>query len=148
MEKKIYINNLSELERFASNLSRCLKGNEIILLRGNLGSGKTTFTKFLVKSLGGNEEEVNSPTFTVMNEYDTDTFTVYHIDLYRVKRFDITDFVGHGVIVVEWPSEDYSLYSVPVIEISFDYGKSEESRVLTFSTVYKSDYIYECLKED
>ncbi len=145
MKRTVQINGLSELKDFSKRFANCLSGDEIILLKGNLGAGKTTFTKFLVSSLGGSEEDVNSPTFTVMNEYDTEKFAVYHIDLYRVKEFDITDFVGHGIIVIEWPEEDYSQYGVPVIEITFEYGDDEDKRILVVSSVYKANRIFNCL---
>ena len=125
-------------------MAHCLKGNEIILLEGNLGSGKTTFTKFLVKALGGDENEVNSPTFTIMNEYETPKHRIFHIDLYRVDSFDITDFVNEGIIVIEWPKEDYSVYNLPVLKISFSVI-DDISRKLTVKSLHDADYILYCL---
>ena len=116
---KVYIKDLNELYEFAKKFSKCLKGNELILLYGDLSAGKTTFTKALVSSIDKSlEDEVNSPTFTVMNIYETDKFPIYHIDLYRVKEFDISDIVGQGLIIVEWADfQDFSEYEVPKIEI-------------------------------
>jgi len=69
---KIKINSLKELENFAKKLAKCLKGNEIILLKGNLAAGKTTFTRYLVSSIDPSaEDQVTSPTFSIMNEYET-----------------------------------------------------------------------------
>lgn len=126
MTNEIIIKNLDELEKFAKEFSKNLKGNEIILLEGDLGAGKTTFTKYLLKHLGV-EEDVVSPTFTIMNEYDG-KFNVYHIDMYRIDRFDISDIVGRGIIIIEWPKdEEYSSYGVDVYKISIDI--LEDSRV-------------------
>lgn len=126
MTNEIIIKNLDELEKFAKEFSKNLKGNEIILLEGDLGAGKTTFTKYLLKHLGV-EEDVVSPTFTIMNEYDG-RFNVYHIDMYRIDRFDISDIVGRGIIIIEWPKdEEYSSYGVDVYKISIDI--LEDSRV-------------------
>lgn len=126
MTKEIIIKNLDELEKFAKEFSKNLKGNEIILLEGDLGAGKTTFTKYLLKHLGV-EEDVVSPTFTIMNEYDG-KFNIYHIDMYRIDRFDISDIVGRGIIIIEWPKdEEYSSYGVDVYKISIDI--LEDSRV-------------------
>lgn len=126
MTNEIIIKSLDELEKFAKEFSKNLKGNEIILLEGDLGAGKTTFTKYLLKHLGV-EEDVVSPTFTIMNEYDG-KFNVYHIDMYRIDRFDISDIVGRGIIIIEWPKdEEYSSYGVDVYKISIDI--LEDSRV-------------------
>ncbi len=144
MEKKIHVASLEDLKRLTSKIASCLKGNEIITLKGNLGSGKTTFVRFLIDSLGGNQYEVSSPTFTIMNEYDTEKGKVYHLDLYRLDSFDITDIVGEGIIIIEWPKEDYSEYGFPVIEVDFEIT-GEESRQLTVRPIYQSRYILSCV---
>ncbi|WP_457627138.1 tRNA (adenosine(37)-N6)-threonylcarbamoyltransferase complex ATPase subunit type 1 TsaE, partial [Persephonella sp.] len=91
VEKVFRISSLQELQEFAKRLSECLRGNELILLKGNLAAGKTTFTRFLVSAIDSDAgEEVNSPTFSVINEYETSRYPVFHVDLYRVKKFDLT----------------------------------------------------------
>ncbi|RUM48699.1 MAG: tRNA (adenosine(37)-N6)-threonylcarbamoyltransferase complex ATPase subunit type 1 TsaE [Hydrogenothermus sp.] len=119
---KVHIKDLEDLYNFAKEFSKCLKGNELILLYGDLSAGKTTFTKALVSSIYKSlENEVNSPTFTVMNVYETPKFPIYHIDLYRVKEFDISDIVGNGLIIVEWANfQDFSGYDTPKIEIKIE----------------------------
>lgn len=116
MANKFVIANLEELDMFAQEFARNLKGNEIILLEGELGSGKTTFTKYLLKHLGVSDDVV-SPTFTLMNEY-RGKFDVYHIDMYRVDSFDISDIACKGLIIIEWPKGNYSGYGCPVFRIS------------------------------
>ena len=143
---EILINSLEELKDFAKRLSKCLKGNEVILLKGNLAAGKTTFTRFLVSHIDEEAgEEVNSPTFTIMNQYETKKFPVFHIDLYRVKDFDFTDFIGEGLIIVEWAEEKlFNIESVPVILIDIEI-KEENKRI--FRIKYKNaEYIKECLE--
>ncbi|NPA51926.1 MAG: tRNA (adenosine(37)-N6)-threonylcarbamoyltransferase complex ATPase subunit type 1 TsaE [Aquificae bacterium] len=142
--KEITVYSLKELQEFAFRFASCLKGNEIILLRGNLGSGKTTFVRYLVKSLGGDEFEVTSPTFTIMNEYESKLGVIFHLDLYRVDSFDITDIVGEGIILIEWPKEDYTLYNYPVIELEFSVSE-ENNRHITIKPLYKSEYILNCV---
>jgi tRNA threonylcarbamoyladenosine biosynthesis protein TsaE len=103
MEKIEKIVDLEGLKDLAHFLAKELKGNEVIFLIGDLGAGKTTFTKFLVEALQPTAEvEVRSPTFAVLNEYPTKKGVVYHADLYRVKNFDFTDFEGNGILVIEW----------------------------------------------
>lgn len=81
----------------------------LILLDGELGSGKTTFTKGLARAIGVTAI-VNSPTFTIMKKYvSKDRFkTLYHLDLYRLEGvgtdFDLEEYIdGMGMVVVEWP---------------------------------------------
>jgi tRNA threonylcarbamoyladenosine biosynthesis protein TsaE len=111
--------DLKGLEKLAREIADRLKGNEVIFLKGDLGAGKTTFVKFLVQALQPTEEvQVKSPTFAVMNVYPTQKGDVYHLDLYRVKRFDITDYVGSGILLVEWP--EYLEDVEPDLVISFN----------------------------
>ncbi len=143
--KEIEINSLEELQQFAENLTKCLKGNELFLLIGNLSAGKTTFTKFLVSALGiEDESEITSPTFAVMNEYETQKGTVYHIDLYRVKKFDITDILGYGIILVEWAEEmEFENVEVPVIKIQFEILENNKRKLKISSK--NADYLKNCI---
>ncbi len=85
-----------------------LKHN-ILLLKGNLGAGKTTFTQFLLKALGSSDE-VNSPTYSIVNEYSTPQGKVFHFDLYRLKNIDevydigIEEYLDNAFLcIIEWP---------------------------------------------
>lgn len=107
---------LSQAESEAKNLAKTLRGGEILALSGDLGSGKTTFTKALGKALGV-RGTITSPTFVMMQQYQT-TLTndqdqpiwLYHLDLYRTKDFKdvislgITQHWGHPqtITVIEW----------------------------------------------
>lgn len=100
----------SEKETFllAKKLAKDFKGNEVVLLEGELGSGKTVFAKGLASGLGLRDiHQVCSPSFTLVNIYQA-KFTVYHIDLYRLEKdaeiLDLgwEDYLGQGVVVVEW----------------------------------------------
>ena len=113
--------DLKGLKGLAQNLAKQLKGNEVIALIGDLGTGKTTFTKFLLEALKPEEGTVvRSPTFAVLNEYKTQKGTVYHADLYRVKNFDFTDYVGSGILIVEWADLDPSLDADIVIRFQYE----------------------------
>jgi len=91
------------MENLGVYLAQKLKGNEVICLKGELGAGKTTLVRGIAKGLGIKEGyQVRSPTFTIVNEYPTERGKLIHIDLYRVKDFDWSEFVGEGVVVVEW----------------------------------------------
>lgn len=95
-----------ETMTFASKLARLLHSGDVLLLEGDLGAGKTTFTKGLAKGLGITKN-VNSPTFTIIKEYRGGRLPLYHMDVYRLDDsfedlgFD-EYFEGDGVTVVEW----------------------------------------------
>ena len=98
-------NSAEETSAIAFRLGALAKANTVITLEGDLGAGKTTFTKGLAKGLGI-DRNVNSPTFTIIKEYKG-RLPLYHMDVYRVEDqyedmgFD-DYFEGEGVTVVEW----------------------------------------------
>ena len=100
-------NNESETKLFAKNLASKLKIGDIIVLSGELGSGKTKFTEGIL-SYFNLENEISSPTFTIVNEYETPDFPIYHFDVYRLE--DVSEFyeIGgeeyfeNGVCLIEW----------------------------------------------
>lgn len=99
----------AQTEETAAALSPYLKDGDVLLLHGGLGAGKTAFVRGLVRGLGGDENEVSSPTFALMNQYEG-RLTVYHFDLYRLGGpdevydlgFEEIFCGGHGVCAVEW----------------------------------------------
>ncbi len=100
-----------ETYAFAKRVADRLKGGEVILLNGDLGAGKTTFTKGLAKALGV-EETVTSPTFTYVREYEG-RLPLFHFDMYRVSDADEVYELGleeyfyrGGVVVAEWNKFD------------------------------------------
>lgn len=81
----------------------------ILLLKGNLGAGKTTFTQFLLKNLESTDE-VNSPTYSIVNEYSIPKGKVFHFDLYRLKNIEeaydigIEEYLDNAALcIIEWP---------------------------------------------
>lgn len=105
------IHNLQQTDSLAMAISRVIKPPMIILLNGDLGSGKTTFVKSLVKYLGS-DDVVTSPTFTLLNTYNA-KFPIYHFDMYRLSSMEEALAVGFeeyfdksrldGICLVEWP---------------------------------------------
>jgi tRNA threonylcarbamoyladenosine biosynthesis protein TsaE len=98
-----------ETETFAAEFAGRLKGGECIALHGDLGAGKTRFVRGLVQGLGGDVHGVSSPTYVLLNVYDTGRLIVYHLDAYRVTGEQDFEGVGfeelleqQGVVVVEW----------------------------------------------
>src|SRR5687768_487923 len=106
----------AETEAVAADLARALRGGECVALHGDLGAGKTQFVRGLVRGLGGSPRSVSSPTFVLLNVYDSGRLTVYHLDAYRVGGADdfeaigFTELLGQGgVVVVEWAGRVESL---------------------------------------
>ncbi len=103
--------NVSQTEEVAAVFAKTLQGGEVLLLSGGLGAGKTAFVRGLVRGLDGDENEVSSPTFALMNQYEG-RLTVRHFDLYRLSDaqevydlgFDEIFRAGDGVCAVEWHS--------------------------------------------
>lgn len=100
--------NVEKTYALAEKIADTLTGGETIVLQGDLGAGKTTFTKGLAIALGV-KEEVTSPTFTIMNVYEGDRFTLNHLDMYRIgEEEDLSElgveesFSEDAVTVIEW----------------------------------------------
>lgn len=102
------IHQLQEWNGVIDKIIPELKHN-ILLLKGNLGAGKTTFTQFLLQALES-KDEISSPTYSIVNEYDTPKGRIYHFDLYRLKNvseaydFGIEEYLDNGFLsIIEWP---------------------------------------------
>ena len=109
MLKKFITENAQETIQRATFFAKDLKANDIILLEGELGSGKTTFVKGLAKGLKAKVDQVHSPTFVLMNVYKG-RIPIYHFDLYRLEKFqelatlNVDEYLqADGVAVIEWP---------------------------------------------
>ncbi|MDC8102999.1 tRNA (adenosine(37)-N6)-threonylcarbamoyltransferase complex ATPase subunit type 1 TsaE [Chryseobacterium sp. PTM-20240506] len=109
----------------------------ILLLKGNLGAGKTTFTQFLLKNLGS-EDEVSSPTYSIVNEYSSPKGKIFHFDLYRLKNIDevydigIEEYLDNAYLcIIEWPEVyEEELYGLEYHSMSI--LNTGESREITF----------------
>lgn len=120
------IDKLEDWEKVVAEILPHLK-HSVLTIKGNLGAGKTTFTQYLLKSLGSTDE-VNSPTYSIVNEYDTPKGKVFHFDLYRLKNLDevydigIEEYLESAFLsIIEWPeiySED--LVDFPHHEMSIE----------------------------
>lgn len=100
--------DLTATEQLAQQLAPLMREGDLLALQGNLGAGKTAFARALLQALGI-KGEIPSPTFTLVQSYDTPNFTLNHFDLYRLKSENELDELGwddacaSGVTIVEWP---------------------------------------------
>ena len=134
---KIKINSLKETQEFANKMAKLCKDKQIVItLDGDLGAGKTTWTKSFGKALGI-KEVINSPTFTILKSYVMENGKpLHHIDAYRLEGINqdlgFEDCFDEGICVVEWA--DFIKEQLPDdhIAISIIEG-NEEERMITMT---------------
>jgi tRNA threonylcarbamoyladenosine biosynthesis protein TsaE len=112
-------------ESFAADFARTLRAGRVIALHGEMGAGKTHFVRGMVKGLGGDPRIVSSPTYVLLNIYDSTRITIFHLDAYRVRGADDFDAIGfpelleqNGLVVVEWPERVVGLLPLERIDIT------------------------------
>ena len=136
------LKSIEDTKSFSENISRKIKAGDVIFLYGEIGVGKTTFTRYLINHLQKKEglqtTEVLSPTFNLLYEYDLKKFKIMHYDLYRLKNEKELNTLGifqeneNAVKIIEWPS----LLKVTIsdkLEIHLDYAKQDNERKLKLS---------------
>ena len=133
--------NLSQIDTISKKILSNLSSTDCIFLFGELGSGKTTFTRSLINGLQEknkiNKTEVLSPTFNLLYEYEIKSLKVMHYDLYRLEDIKEVDQIGifenseNVLTIVEWP-EKIKKNVENRLEITFYYETDEESRKLKF----------------
>lgn len=113
MSKTVYVNNESEMFEFAKHFAKKLKPGITVYLYGDLGAGKTTFVRGILRAMGY-QASVKSPTFTIVEPYqlDADGVMIYHFDLYRINDPEELDFIGirdyvtaEHICLIEWPEK-------------------------------------------
>ena len=120
------INKIEDWQNVIDQILPKLQHN-ILLLKGNLGAGKTTFTQFLLKNLGSSDE-VSSPTYAIVNEYHSPKGNIFHFDLYRMKSIEeaydigIEEYLDNAFLcIIEWPEiYEEELQDFPHHEISIE----------------------------
>lgn len=141
--EQIVILNEQKMQAFARKLAEEVKEGDILALVGNLGTGKTTFTKYFAEALGV-KEVITSPTFNIVKEYESGRLPLYHFDVYRIsdpeEMFEIgyeEYFFGTGVCVVEWADLIEELLPEKTKYIYINHGKNAQSRIVK---VFRREY--------
>ena len=134
----IPLKNETETTEIGAKVASYLKGGEIIYLKGELGTGKTTFVRGALHKLGFTGS-VKSPTFTIVEPYSIDSHVIYHFDLYRLddpeelESLGIRDYCdGQSICFFEWPEKGGDFLPDADILISLSY--QNEGRALEIST--------------
>ena len=141
---KINISKEKDTKLVAERLCKFINLGDFILLTGNLGVGKTTFTKYIINSLQRiNRQaisEVPSPTFNITNEYQIKKILIKHYDLYRIKNekelnnLGIQENLKKQITLVEWPEMVKKLKIKNIISLTFKYNKNYTERCLLYTS--------------
>jgi len=128
--------SVADTERIAADLAESLPPGSVIALQGDLGAGKTQFTRGLVRALGGNPRDVSSPTYVLLHIYPTRSLTVFHLDAYRVHGAEDFEQIGFeelleqgGIVVVEWPSRVSDLLPATAVRVSLETVGETDRRI-------------------
>lgn len=150
MKLEVDINNIEETEQLAEKLATLISGGTVILLAGNLGAGKTTFTQFVGSALGV-RRRMSSPTFNIIKSYNAGNFIVHHMDCYRLENSDEDlgfdeYFNEHDVSIIEWPGYIAEFLPDEYLFVTIE-NTAEDGRLFTFeSNGEKYDSILEALQ--
>ena len=122
----------NETKELAKKIAKDLKPGDVIVLTGELGSGKTKFTEGFL-SYFNLENELSSPTFNIVNEYDTPNFPIYHFDVYRLEDIDEfyaiggEEYFSSGICIIEWGEKIEEALPPSYLKISFSRNSENES---------------------
>ena len=138
MENIFYSNSENETLKIAGEFALSLNEGDIVLLDGDLGAGKTVFSKGIVSALSNGEINAVSPTFVLVNVYDT-TPEIYHFDLYRIEDVSELDAIGaeeyfysNGISLIEWPSRAIDIFPDSSIKVYIQ-KVDDDKRVIKIS---------------
>lgn len=118
----------------ARRLGAFLKVGDVVALRGDLGAGKTCLARALIRELIGDDTDVPSPTFTLVQTYDAPVGRIHHFDLYRVVSPDELTEIGwdealaDGIVLVEWPERAGALLPTVRLDLTLEFGANADMR--------------------
>ncbi len=132
---KIVSDSVKQTENIGRKIASILQGDEVIAMSGDLGAGKTAFTRGVAAGLGF-DYGVSSPTFAIVNEYNA-KFNIYHFDMYRINSEDdlfstgFYDYLDNGVVIIEWSENILYALDNNAIRICITKGDTDNRRIFT-----------------
>lgn len=134
-EQIVYIKNEHDTEEFGMKLASSLEPGDIVALIGDLGTGKTTLTKYIAKGLGVTEN-IDSPTFNIVKEHKSGIIPLFHFDVYRLSSgYELLDigadeyFYSDGVCIIEWADIVADVVPEKAKVILIEYGEKQGERI-------------------
>ena len=130
------LDDLAATQALAAQLAALARPGDVFALSGDLGAGKTEFARAFVRALTAPDEDVPSPTFTLVQTYEADAFEVWHFDLYRLDSPDdafelgIEDAFHEGVALIEWPEHLGPYLPSRRLEVHFTALSGESARTV------------------
>ena len=141
MQQTIIINSEADTQQLAQRIAASVTATHqtVLHLEGDLGAGKTTFSRYLLHALG-HSGYVKSPTYTLVEPYEIDGLAVYHFDLYRLADPEELEFMGMrdylndaDLLLVEWPSQGHGFLPDPSLHIQLVHSHEATGRVATLT---------------
>ena len=128
--------SLNKIDEISQLIIDKIKTVKTIMLRGELGSGKTTLVKSVLKKMGVNDS-VTSPTFSIVNEYKFEGNIIYHFDLYRIENIEELDVIGfedyiygQNICFIEWPEIVLNKIKLKYIDIEIRYFGEDKREII------------------
>lgn len=137
--QSLLLNSPEQTARVAEAIGRRLEVGDTLLLEGGIGAGKTHFARALIQSLLVEMEDVPSPTFTLVQTYETPPYEIWHADLYRLAdsselvELGLMDAFDEAVCLIEWPDRLGADAPETALRLSFELTEHENERRLTIS---------------
>lgn len=136
---RVELGDQAAMEALAAALAGIARRGDVIALSGALGSGKTVFARAFIRSLSGSDEEVPSPTYTLVQTYEHEGGTIYHFDLFRIDsagetiELGLEEAMADGISLIEWPERAGDLLPPDRLRITIEHGAASEVRALTLA---------------
>lgn len=133
--RKYTLDSLADTQALGQKIAGLLRPRDVVLLKGTLGAGKTALARCIITSLNPDISHVPSPTFTLVQTYDTPCGSLWHFDLYRlhdteeVFELGIEEAFGSGISLIEWPERLGKLRLPPaLLDVTLNIFKESEKR--------------------
>jgi tRNA threonylcarbamoyladenosine biosynthesis protein TsaE len=133
------LKTIEDTYELARQLAEKVEKGDVVFLKGDLGSGKTEFARGFIRALTSSTEEVPSPTFSLVQLYETAKGTVWHFDLYRLENatqaweLGLEEAIGEGISLIEWPERLERLSFKNVLEVDFTIIQGTDAREVKIS---------------
>ncbi len=135
MNKEFILKDLKDTDNLASRIANYVSKYDVITLSGDLGVGKTAFTRALIGRISNKEIEVLSPTFTIVQPYEFTDYTLWHFDLYRIDdkkellEIGFYDALDNGVTIIEWPQLVFDILPKKRLDMVWSFIDNDSRKV-------------------